>query len=143
LEEEKEYIVPADTPLNGRKINVDRVLARHRSQWVAVDKDQITLMDVSVTQPFSISASLVPFLESDDAIRALMGSNMQRQAVPLINAESPIVATGMEKHVVESLDYVIKANQDGTVSYVDGKQVKIKAEDGYEREQKILRLLAP
>jgi len=133
LEEEKEYIVPADTPLNGRKIDVDRVLARHRSQWVAVDKDQITLMDVSVTQPFSISASLVPFLESDDAIRALMGSNMQRQAVPLINAESPIVATGMEKHVVESLDYVIKANQDGTVSYVDGKQVKIKAEDGYEK----------
>jgi len=51
-----------------------------------------------------------------------MGSNMQRQAVPLINAESPIVATGMEKHVVESLDYVIKANQDGTVSYVDGNK---------------------
>src|SRR5258705_13860125 len=88
-------------------------------------RDTITLMDVSPKQLVSVAASLIPFLEHDDANRALMGSNMQRQAVPLLQADSPLVGTGMERHAALDSGDVILALEDGEVSYVDAERIVI------------------
>ena len=97
-----------------------------------VDPTQINYADVAPNQIASISASLIPFLEHDDANRALMGSNMMRQAVPLLIADSPIVGTGLERQVASDSRVLINAEGDGTVEYVDANKVTIK----YDRSQK-------
>src|SRR5205814_1282317 len=98
-EEAHSYLAPADTSTEGNKVNEDRVIARKGGDFELVTPDKIQYMDISPKQMVGVSAGLIPFLEHDDANRALMGSNMQRQAVPLLVTEPPIVSTGLEKAV--------------------------------------------
>ncbi len=115
-EERDRIMAPADTRLdkNGR-FQGDKVLARRNEDLVEVEAKDIDLMDVSPMQLVGVSAALIPFLEHDDANRALMGSNMQRQAVPLIETDPPLVATGMERAVARNSGMVPRARENGTV----------------------------
>src|SRR5207245_10491864 len=116
---------PADSVVEHGKLVGTNIIARYRSDFEIVSADQVTYMDVAPSQMVGVSAGLIPFLEHDDANRALMGSNMQRQAVPLLVAEPPIVATGLERAVAINSGMVVKAQQDGTVTYVDSTRVII------------------
>src|SRR5690606_5006511 len=129
LEEEGYYIAQANATLdeNGR-IVANQVSARYNGDTVMVTPDQINLMDVSPKQLVSVAASLIPFLEHDDANRALMGSNMQRQAVPLIRTHAPIVGTGLEAKVARDSGVCILAKRDGVVDSVDATRIVVKAE---------------
>ncbi|SMC52516.1 DNA-directed RNA polymerase subunit beta [Moheibacter sediminis] len=125
-EEEEKVIAQANAPINekGEFIN-DRVTAREDGDFPVVEPNQVQLMDVAPNQIASISASLIPFLEHDDANRALMGSNMMRQAVPLLKPQAPIVGTGLEKQVAKDSRILINAEREGTVTYVDADKVSI------------------
>src|SRR5690606_28436794 len=103
------------------------VSARQNGEFVMAPRDQVTLMDVSPKQLVSVAASLIPFLENDDANRALMGSNMQRQAVPLLKAEAPFVGTGMEESVARDSGAAIAATRAGVVDQVDATRIVIRA----------------
>ncbi len=129
-EEEKYVIATATTKIdeNGRIID-EKVLVRKGEDIRFVSPNEVDLMDVSPKQPFSVSASLIPFLEHDDASRALMGSNMQRQAVPLVKTEAPFVATGMEAVAAMNSGYVVLAKHDGIVKKVDAKKIIIHRTD--------------
>jgi DNA-directed RNA polymerase subunit beta len=107
-------------------IVLDRVIAREEGDFPVVNPDEINFMDVAPNQIASISASLIPFLEHDDANRALMGSNMMRQAVPLLRPESPIVGTGLERRVAKDSRILINAEGAGLVEYVDANRITIK-----------------
>jgi len=109
-----------------------RVLAREKGEVTLVDSGDVEYVDISPKQTVGISAALIPFLEHDDANRALMGSNMQRQAVPLLCSEPPIVATGVERAVVENSGMLVKARKAGTVTYVDSERIAIDNSDEYE-----------
>ncbi|MBS0262091.1 MAG: DNA-directed RNA polymerase subunit beta [Planctomycetes bacterium] len=124
-EETNAFLAPADTPVEAGKLRDDRVLVRHRGDFVHVDAKQVEFMDVAPCQMVGVSAGLIPFLEHDDANRALMGSNMQRQAVPLLITEPPIVGTGLEKAVAENSGMLIRAERAGTVNYVDGNRIEV------------------
>ncbi|HOD67390.1 MAG TPA: DNA-directed RNA polymerase subunit beta, partial [candidate division Zixibacteria bacterium] len=126
-EEDRYFIAQANEPLdkNGRFVN-DKVLARRCSDYPLIPASEVQFMDVSPRQIVSVAASLIPFLEHDDANRALMGSNMQRQAVPLLRTQAPFVGTGMERKVAEDAGAVIKARRAGEVVYVDARQVVIR-----------------
>ena len=125
-EENEAYLAPADAPLDEHgKLKGPQIIARYQSDFVMVPLDQVQYMDISPKQMVGVSAGLIPFLEHDDANRALMGSNMQRQAVPLLIAEPPIVATGLEKAVAINSGMVVKSQHDGTVTYVDSTRVVI------------------
>ena len=106
----------------------DNIIARYRADFELVPIDKIEYMDVAPSQMVGVSAGLIPFLEHDDANRALMGSNMQRQAVPLLVTEPPIVATGMERDVAENSGMIVRARKKGTVTYVDADRIEIGAE---------------
>ena len=108
------------------------VLARRHGDLTQVDSSEVGYVDVSPKQTVGVSASLIPFLEHDDANRALMGSNMQRQAVPLLNTEAPLVGTGMEKPVADNSSMVVRARSSGTVTAVDGNRIVIDNTDEYE-----------
>ncbi len=125
-EEAAALLGPADTELakNG-KIVGDIVLARTAGDFVQVKPTEITYMDVSPRQVVGVSAALVPFLEHDDANRALMGANMMRQAVPLVWTDPPVVGTGMEQHVPRYSGMVVVAENSGTVTYVDSSRILI------------------
>ena len=132
-EEEGQMIAQANIHLKKTgQIDTDRVIAREEGDFPVVDPTQINYADVAPNQIASISASLIPFLEHDDANRALMGSNMMRQAVPLLIADSPIVGTGLERQVASDSRVPINAEGDGTVEYVDANEVTIK----YDRSEK-------
>ncbi len=126
-EEENKLIAQATIPFdkNG-KITSDRVIARDQADFPVVGPEKINYTDVAPNQIASISASLIPFLEHDDANRALMGSNMMRQAVPLIKPDSPIVGTGLESQVATDSRILINAEGDGHVEYVDADKITIK-----------------
>ncbi len=126
-EEEKSIIaqVGADA-LNSKKIKNELVAARRQGDFALVNGEEIDLMDVSPNQLVSIAASLIPFLEHDDANRALMGSNMQRQAVPLIRTSAPLVGTGIESIVAKDSGHTITAKHDGVISMVDGTKIVIR-----------------
>ena len=126
-EEEGKLIAQANIPIkdNG-KINTERVIARMEGDFPLVDPKSVDYTDVAPNQISSISASLIPFLEHDDANRALMGSNMMRQAVPLLIADSPIVGTGLERQVASDSRVLINAEGDGLVEYVDANMITIK-----------------
>ena len=125
-DEDKYTIAPSDTPVDeSGHIIGERVLARRRDDILLVPPSEIDFMDVSPEQMTSVSAALIPFLEHDDANRALMGSNMQRQAVPLLFTEPPIVSTGLEARVARDSGSVILAERDGVVSEVDGSHIVI------------------
>ena len=124
-EESDVYVVPADTIVKDGKIIEDRVLARHQNDVIWSPAAEIQYIDMSPSQMVGVSACLIPFLEHDDANRALMGSNMQRQAVPLLIAEPPLVGTGMERVVAENSGMVVRAEKSGTVNYVDANRIEI------------------
>ena len=126
-EEEEKLIAQANIPiLEDGTINTDKVIARMEGDFPLVDPKMVHYTDVAPNQISSISASLIPFLEHDDANRALMGSNMMRQAVPLLIADSPIVGTGLERQVASDSRVLINAEGDGTVEYVDAREITIK-----------------
>jgi DNA-directed RNA polymerase subunit beta len=127
-EEEKYNIAAGATPIDEKNnIISQRVEARIKGEPGILDKNQIDFIDISPKQSISIATSLIPFLQNNDARRALMGSNMQRQAVPLINPDSPIVGTGVEKLVAQDSGRVLLAEEGGKVEKVDGKEIKIKS----------------
>ncbi|MCD6365221.1 MAG: DNA-directed RNA polymerase subunit beta, partial [Planctomycetes bacterium] len=109
----------------------EHVLARVNGEISTVSGNEVDYVDISPRQTVGISASMIPFLEHDDANRALMGSNMQRQAVPLLRAEAPIVATGMEREVVRNSGFVIKAREDGVVTYMDALRIVVNETEEY------------
>tara|TARA_A100001011_G_scaffold17232_1_gene17870 strand:- start:1119 stop:4928 length:3810 start_codon:yes stop_codon:yes gene_type:complete len=126
-EEENQLIAQANIPYDkGGKITSEKVIARDQADFPVVTPDEINYTDVAPNQIASISASLIPFLEHDDANRALMGSNMMRQAVPLLRPESPIVGTGLERQVASDSRVLINAEGDGKVEYVDANKITIK-----------------
>ncbi len=124
--EDRFVIAQDNTPLHeDGRFATDRVLARKRGDPFLFDPKDVDYMDVSPKQIVSISTSLIPFLEHDDANRALMGSNMQSQAVPLVRAESPMVGTGIEERVVTDAGTSVVSQVWGTVSYVDGRRIEV------------------
>jgi len=125
-EEENQLIAQANIEFDkSGKILAEKVIARDQADFPLVTPDQVNYTDVAPNQIASISASLIPFLEHDDANRALMSSNMMRQAVPLLRPESPIVGTGLEKQVASDSRVLINAENDGVVQYVDANRIEI------------------
>ena len=126
-EEEEQMIAQATVEIDEKgKITHDKVIARQEGDFPVVEPTQINYTDVAPNQISSISASLIPFLEHDDANRALMGSNMMRQAVPLLRPEAPIVGTGLERQVASDSRVLINAEGDGVIEYVDANEIIIK-----------------
>jgi DNA-directed RNA polymerase subunit beta len=124
-EESRVFIAPADTPVKDAKLAEDRVMARYSNDVMWVAAGEVQFLDVAPCQMVGVSAGLIPFLEHDDANRALMGSNMQRQGVPLLIAEAPLVGTGLEHAVAESSGMVLRAEKSGKVTYVDADKIQI------------------
>jgi DNA-directed RNA polymerase subunit beta len=136
-EEENKLIAQANIDYDkAGKITSEKVIARDQADFPVVTPDTINYTDVAPNQIASISASLIPFLEHDDANRALMGSNMMRQAVPLLRPDSPIVGTGLEKSVASDSRVLLNAERDGVVDYVDSKKIIIKY--SFSKEEKLL-----
>jgi len=126
-EEEDQMIAQASIAVDDNgKILSDKVIARQEGDFPVIDPSQVNYTDVAPNQISSISASLIPFLEHDDANRALMGSNMMRQAVPLLRPEAPIVGTGLERQVASDSRVLVNAAGDGIVQYVDANKITIK-----------------
>ena len=141
-EEEGKIIAQASAPIDeaGNFLNPNRIKAREEADFPIVNNKKVDLVDVAPNQIASIAASLIPFLEHDDANRALMGSNMMRQAVPLINPEAPIVGTGLEGEIISDSRVQFVAEGDGEVVFADASQIKVK----YERtEDEILASFDP
>ncbi|OHB27549.1 MAG: DNA-directed RNA polymerase subunit beta [Desulfuromonadaceae bacterium GWC2_58_13] len=130
LEEEGHAIAQANAPLNpdGTYVN-ELVNARKSGEFMLMNREEIELMDVSPKQLVSVAAALIPFLENDDANRALMGSNMQRQAVPLLRADAPLVGTGMERIVAHDSGAAVVARHNGIVESVDAARIVVKIDD--------------
>src|SRR5215210_8335861 len=136
MEEQKHVVAQAsaETDGDGRFVE-DLISARDSGEFVMAPRDNVTLMDVSPKQLVSVAAALIPFLENDDANRALMGSNMQRQAVPLIQAEAPLVGTGMEETVARDSGAAIAARRSGVVDQVDAARIVVRASGDIEAGQ--------
>ncbi|MFO0477396.1 MAG: DNA-directed RNA polymerase subunit beta [Bacteroidota bacterium] len=126
-EEDQKNIAQTSAELDekGNFVN-NKITARYEGDFPVIEPTKVNLMDVAPNQIASIAASLIPFLEHDDANRALMGSNMQRQAVPLLRPEAPIVGTGIEARVAEDSRVLINAENDGIVEYVDAREITIR-----------------
>ena len=126
-EEEDKMVAQANVHLDDEGNIIDeRISCRHEADFPVVTKDQVHYMDVAPNQIASIAASLIPFLEHDDANRALMGSNMMRQAVPVVRPEAPIVGTGLERAVVRDSRTQVVAARDGEIVYVDAREIHVK-----------------
>lgn len=133
MEEQKHTVAQANAELDADGGFVEEIVSSRRAgDFLMAPRDQITLMDVSPKQLVSVAASLIPFLENDDANRALMGSNMQRQAVPLVRAEAPFVGTGMEETVARDSGAAIAARRTGIVDQVDAARIVIRATEDVE-----------
>ena len=136
-DEEKKMIAQANAPINEEgKFKNRRIKSRLEADYPVVTPKHVKLMDVAPNQIASIAASLIPFLEHDDANRALMGSNMMRQAVPLLQTEAPIVGTGLEPHVARDSRVLINAEGDGVVEYVDSCKITVRY--NYTPDEKLL-----
>ena len=131
-EEENKIIAQANTVVTdeGQFVN-EKVKVRYQADYPITPREEVAMIDIAPNQIASIAASLIPFLEHDDANRALMGSNMMRQAVPLLNAEPPIVGTGIEKYVAKDSRVLVEAEGNGVVEYVDAETINVR----YEREE--------
>ena len=135
-DEDNFTIAQANEPLDKKgRFENDLVLSRHQGDFPQVAPSQVDYMDISPKQMVSVAAALIPFLEHDDANRALMGSNMQRQAVPLLKTDSPLVGTGLEHEVAKNAGTVVTAERAGTVSYVDSEYVRVKVDKASDKEQ--------
>ena len=140
--EDQYTIAQATEPLdeNGCLVH-DRITCRHRNEIIDVDRDQVDYMDISPKMMFSIATAQIPFLENDDANRALMGANMQRQAVPLLTTQAPIVATGQEhKNCIDS-EVAILAEDDGVVTKVAADSVSVRYDDGRVEDYRLTKYL--
>jgi len=128
MEESKYYVAQADAPVDANKaLAEDLVVCRHAGDVMMVPRERVDFMDVSPKQLVSVAAALIPFLENDDANRALMGSNMQRQAVPLVKADAPLVGTGMEAVVARDSGAAIAARRTGYIDQIDATRIVIRA----------------
>jgi DNA-directed RNA polymerase subunit beta len=128
MEESKYYVAQADAPMDANNaLSGDLVVCRHAGDVMMVQRDRVDFMDVSPKQLVSVAAALIPFLENDDANRALMGSNMQRQAVPLVKADAPLVGTGMEAIVARDSGAAIAARRTGYVDQIDATRIVVRA----------------
>ena len=120
----------ANVPLDAKgRFTEDLIVCRHAGEVLPITPDKVDYMDVSPKQLVSVAAALIPFLENDDANRALMGSNMQRQAVPLVRAEAPFVGTGMEGVVARDSGAAIAARRTGVIDQIDATRIVIRATD--------------
>ena len=138
-EEEGLFIAQADTPIDkDGNFLTDEVVCRYGDEIVHIDKSKVDILDVSPKQLVSVSAGLIPFLEHDDANRALMGSNMQRQAVPLLKTQAPYVGTGLERKVAVDSKAVITSKAAGEVTYVDARKIVVTDAEGKEHSHRLL-----
>ncbi|MBT5499297.1 MAG: DNA-directed RNA polymerase subunit beta, partial [Thiotrichales bacterium] len=129
IDEIDHTIAQANSKVDSKgKLQDDLVSGRHKNEFVLVDKSEVTLIDIDSKQISSVAASLIPFLEHDDANRALMGSNMQRQAVPVLRAEKPLVGTGIERVVATDSRVCVVADHDGVVETVDASRIVIRVD---------------
>ncbi|MBI9008898.1 MAG: DNA-directed RNA polymerase subunit beta [Tenericutes bacterium] len=141
-QERKFIIVQANVALNDdMSIREDRVIARHNGETKIFSKTTCDYMDVSPKQIVSVSTASIPFLEHDDANRALMGANMQRQAIPLLKPEAPFVGTGIEYKIAHDSGTAMIAERAGTIEFVDGKQIKIRTENGELDKYEMLKFM--
>ena len=142
-QEEEQIIAQANTPIDDKgHLQGEEILCRTQAgQYVTVAPNEVDLIDVSPEQIWSVATAMIPFLEHDDANRALMGSNMQRQAVPLLVTDAPVIGTGMERRAAIDTGDVALAEEAGTVSYVDAEQIVVNGKEGpHEYElQKFMR----
>ncbi|MGE4548525.1 MAG: DNA-directed RNA polymerase subunit beta [Intestinibacillus sp.] len=140
---EDEYIVcQANEPLDENNCLVNkRITCRMRDEIIEVDRKDVDLMDVSPRMMVSVATAFIPFLEHDDANRALMGANMQRQAVPLLKCEAPIVATGMEYRAAVDSGTIPLAEDDGVISYVSAREVRVQYDGGSEKSYQLTKFL--
>ncbi len=133
--EEKFVIAQANTPLDAKsRMSGESIAVRHRGEFTEVPKEKVDYMDVSPKQVVSVAAGLIPFLEHDDANRALMGSNMMRQAVPLLDAERPFVATGLEGRIARDSGVLMLAAEPGVVTYVSADKVIVTHDKGGKKK---------
>ena len=130
-EEMKTILAPPDIVEKGGALRKGNVLARVQGDLATVASKEVQYIDISPRQTVSVSAALIPFLEHDDANRALMGSNMQRQAVPLLRTDPPVVGTGMERPVAQNSGMVVRAERAGVITYVDSMRILIDNADEY------------
>ena len=129
IEEADHVIAQASAKLDGRKLVDELVAVRHLNEFTVKAPEDVTLMDVSPKQVVSVAASLIPFLEHDDANRALMGSNMQRQAVPTLRSDKPLVGTGMERNVARDSGVCVVARRGGVIDSVDASRIVVRVRD--------------
>ncbi len=141
-DEEKYYITSANVTVdeNGYITN-EALVARFEGEVIEVPVEKLDYIDISAQQAVGVSASLIPFLQNDDASRALMGTHMQCQAVPLVKPGAPVVGTGTEEKIAQALGRTIRAEEDATVTYVDAKKVELKGKSGKEYEYALERYL--
>ena len=142
-QEEERIIAQANTPLDDEGSLVgDEILCRTQAgQYVTVAPNEVDLIDVSPEQIWSVTTAMIPFLEHDDANRALMGSNMQAQAVPLLVTDAPLIGTGMERRAAIDTGDVVVATSPGTVSYVDAEQIVVDKKDGGQVEYELQKFM--
>ncbi|OGI00667.1 MAG: DNA-directed RNA polymerase subunit beta [Candidatus Melainabacteria bacterium GWF2_37_15] len=141
-EEDNFRVAPGDVPFNDNgKITVEMVPIRYRSEFTLTEASKVDYVGVSPIQIVSVGTSLIPFLEHDDANRALMGSNMQRQAVPLMVTTRPVVGTGLEKRSARDSGMVILAEQDGVIEYVSGDEIRIKDDAGKLHKYTLMKFI--
>ena len=142
LEEETETIAHGATPLTEKgEITTDYIEARKGGEPAVVSKDEVTLMDVSTYQMFSGATAMIPFVDHDDANRALMGSNMQKQATPCLIPEEPLVSTGIEEHAARNTGRLVISEEAGEVVYVDARKITVKNKDGKNKDYHLQELL--
>ena len=140
---EDQYIVAQaaePTDENGRFTN-ERITCRHRDEYVTAEPDQVDFVDISPRMMVSIATAMIPFLPNDDANRALMGANMQRQAVPLLKPEAPIIGTGMEHKICLDSEIVVLAEGEGEVVKVDATSISVKYDSGETKDYKLIKYL--
>ncbi len=142
-DKEDEYIIAqANTPIDSAsRITAESVVCRYAEEYIEEPAARVQLMDVSPKQIVSVATALIPFLEHDDANRALMGANMQRQAVPLLRPSAPIVGTGMEYRAAKDSGSLIVAEEAGTVASVDAKGIVVRNQEGIERTYELLKFV--
>ncbi len=142
-QEEESLIAQANTPVDDSgKLVGDEILCRTQAgQYVTATPEQVDLIDVSPEQIWSVTTAMIPFLEHDDANRALMGSNMQAQAVPLLVTDAPVVGTGMERRAAVDTGDIVVARAPGTISYVDAEQIIVDNKDGGQEEYELQKFM--
>lgn len=140
-DEEDNYVVAqANTPLkDDGSFDTDTIMARAKSENIETSADRIDYMDVSPKQVVAVATACIPFLENDDSNRALMGANMQRQAVPLLDPHAPLVGTGIEYKAAHDSGVALISQHDGTVEYVDAREIRVRREDGALDTYKLMK----